>query len=107
MQQLQMSLGGPSRLRIMLVSNPKYWDQDRVFVHQLGVPFALAYYTPDWDPDTVARIFQGRASGRRVSYGLPVSYVFGPSSAPALLLIGTEDWVNPQHRSFWLGLTSG
>jgi len=107
MQSLLSSLGGPSRLAILVVSDPKDWQTDRLVVHQRGIPFPLAYYDPNWTPRVLARVLFARATGATVCRALPVSYVFAPSGAPALALIGSEDWTSPQLRNFWLGLMSG
>jgi thiol-disulfide isomerase/thioredoxin len=96
-----------SRLAVLLVSDPKYWQTDRLVARQRGIPFPLAYYDPNWTPPLLARVLFGRANGATVYRALPVSYVFVPSGAPALALIGSEDWTNPQHRNFWLGLMTG
>jgi thiol-disulfide isomerase/thioredoxin len=106
MARLQLTLGGASKVAVVLVSDPRFWGQDRAFAKRHGIPFMLAYYLANQTSDALARAFLGHAAGGLASFALPVSYVFAPSGQCAVVLKGSEDWMSPQNRSFWLGVMS-
>ncbi|HVA81361.1 MAG TPA: TlpA disulfide reductase family protein [Candidatus Binataceae bacterium] len=106
MTRLQRAMGGPQFLGIMLVSFPKYWNNDQLFIERNHIPFPFGYFGPGWTANTLARAVLGTAEDGRVNSGLPVSYVFTPSGRPVVAVVGSQDWDDPQHMNFFSRIRS-
>ena len=102
--RLQASQAG--RLAVVLVSDPKNWEQDVAFAQAHSISFPLLRYSSSTDARVLVRVLQGRLNGNRITYGLPVTYVFSPAGRAELAVIGTQNWMDSANQPFWPAIAS-
>jgi thiol-disulfide isomerase/thioredoxin len=102
MRALQHSVGGESKLAIVLISLPENWEKDRIFAPQHGITFPMfeAIYKNHTseanDMNTMLLTYDDNGVTRN---GMPQTYIVAPDGSIITVLRGGINWMSPQIRS--------
>ena len=90
-EKLQQDLGA-GKVKIVLVSGVRDWEQDQAYAAAHNIPFPL-YVTGNAPPDVIARALRGEVNeGGLVSLTLPIAAIFLPNGHLLGSAVGERDW---------------
>jgi thiol-disulfide isomerase/thioredoxin len=90
-EKLQKDLG-PDKIKIVLVSGARDWEQDQSYAAAHNIPFPL-YVTGQASSEVIARALRGEVTGNgQVSMSLPIAAIFLPNGHLLGSATGERDW---------------